>query len=406
MTNAPDHEGREVRVLRLHSPIPGVCDVSVTNVCNATCDFCSYAHDKGAIRERRWIDRTALARALPILFRRDIRYLTFQGGEPLLHPEIAGMVADARRAGMRPALITNGWLLPQKIEALADAGLGTLLVSIDSHSLPEHEINRGLKGLGERIRRGLAIARQCGITTLASVTVSRLVDYEALPDLLRRLGFDAVSFSYPRRERFGSSSLVYSEDSSLIAFDREELCAALDEIKVLRRRFPVMNPTASIEDVQRHIRGEEEVFACIGGHKYFYLDWNLDIWRCEAWDKPLGSVFDFDRIPPQRDRCTACIMSCYRNASVMMHSGIAAGDAARALAHGEIGRSLRLLFRRSVVLSVRAAAEMAPQIARLARRGGPGSRGRRGSASLAPEPGLKRAAEASPGAAPRRPTAE
>jgi hypothetical protein len=27
--------------------VPAICDVSVTNVCNATCDFCAYAHDKG-----------------------------------------------------------------------------------------------------------------------------------------------------------------------------------------------------------------------------------------------------------------------------------------------------------------------------------------------------------------------
>jgi MoaA/NifB/PqqE/SkfB family radical SAM enzyme len=142
--------------------VPAVCDVSVTNVCNATCDFCSYAYDKDVVRDRRWIERTGLARALPILHRRGIRYLTFQGGEPLLHPDIAGMVADARAAGMRPALITNGWLLPQKLEALAAAGLGTLVVSIDSHSMAEHERNRGLPGLGERIRGALKAARQHG----------------------------------------------------------------------------------------------------------------------------------------------------------------------------------------------------------------------------------------------------
>src|SRR5262250_1509396 len=151
--------------------IPAVCDVSVTNVCNATCDFCCYAYDKGIVRDRRWIDRTDFARALPILYRRGIRYLTFQGGEPLLHPAIDGLVADTVATGIKPALITNGWLLPQKVERLAGAGLGTLLVSIDSHSMADHERNRGLQGLGERIRAGLAAAHRHGITTVAVVTV-------------------------------------------------------------------------------------------------------------------------------------------------------------------------------------------------------------------------------------------
>jgi len=348
--------------------IPGVCDVSVTNVCNATCDFCCYAYDKGIVRERRWIDRAAFARALPILHRRGIRYLTFQGGEPLLHAAIEGLVADAAGAGIKPAVITNGWLLPQKIEALVAAGLGTLLVSIDSHSMAEHERNRGLRGLGERIADGVAAAHRHRISAIAVVTVNRLVDYDALPDLLRRLGFDAATFSYQRREPLGSSSLVYGQDSPLVHFGADELSEALEAIKRMKRRFPVKNPIASLAEMQRHVRGDEEIFPCVGGHKYFYLDWNLDIWRCEVWSAPLGSVFDLDRIPDQRDRCTACTMTCYRDTSTMMHAGIAIGDAATALAAGRIGEAGSLLFRRSVTQSLGAIVREAAVITRLARR--------------------------------------
>ena len=37
--------------------------------------------------------------------------------------------------------------------------------------------------------------------TLASVAVSRLVDFDRLPALLLDMGFEGVNFSYPRRER-------------------------------------------------------------------------------------------------------------------------------------------------------------------------------------------------------------
>jgi hypothetical protein len=232
--------------------VPVVCDVSVTNVCNATCDFCSFAHDKGHVRERRWIDRRALARALPILRGRGVRYLNFQGGEPLLHKEIDGLVADTAKAGIRPGLITNGWLLPQKISGLLDAGLRMLLVSIDSHSMEEHEHNRGLRGLGDRIREGLAHARARGVPAYASVTVNRLVRYAELPGLLDSLGFDSVIFSYPRRLPFGSSSLVFSETSPLIDFDTEELVDSLDRIDSLRGRFHVMNPQRGTRDRAPH----------------------------------------------------------------------------------------------------------------------------------------------------------
>ena len=351
--------------------VPGVCDVSVTNACNAKCDFCSYAYDKQLVKEKRWIDHAEFARALPVLHRRGIRYVNFQGGEPLLHPKIENLVADTRVAEMKPALITNGWLLPQKIESLVNAGLGTLLVSIDSHSMAEHERNRGLYDVGERIRQGVASARRHGVPTLASVTVSRLVQFQALPDLLRRLGFDGVTFSYPRRAPFGSSSLVFSEDSSLIDFKPEELISALEAIKALKNHFPVLNPKASLEDIQRHVRGEEEQFECVGGRKYFYLDWNLNIWRCEAWSKPLGSVFDLDRLPDCRDRCTACMMSCYRDTSVLMHAGVAVEDALSAAGLGRLDKSLRLVFRRTVARSLWSVLSEARQVFGLA-----GDRGR------------------------------
>lgn len=349
--------------------LPAICDVSVTNVCNATCDFCAYAHDKGVVRDRRWIDRARLAEALPILHRRGVRYVNFQGGEPLLHPAIDVLVADVRANDMRPALITNGWLLPEKIERLASAGLATLLVSLDSHSMAAHEHNRGLRGVGERIRKGVAAARRQGITTISVVTVNHLVNYEQLPALLNDLGFDAVSFSYPRKEPFGSSSLVYGSDSKLVDFTSDQLLAALDAIKSLKSKFPVMNPTAALDDIKRYVRGEEQLIACVGGYKYFYLDWNLQIWRCEAWHEPLGSVFDLDRIADRRDRCTACIQNCYRDTSTLMHAGVAVADAVAEASHGRFQKAASHLFRRSVAQSMRSVVEEATIIRRLARGG-------------------------------------
>ena len=340
---------------RVDRLIPAVCDVSVTNACNATCDFCSYAHNKGIVRDRRWIDPADFGRALPILRHRGVRYLNFQGGEPLLHPRIDQLIADVANAGMRPALITNGWLLPQKIEPLAAAGLGTLLVSIDSHPMTDHERNRGLRGLKGRILSGLGVARQCGIPTVASITMSRLVDYEKLPELLLELGFDVATFSYPRRKPLGSSSLVYSKDSALVNLDSEELQIGFESIKRLKTRFPILNPSDSLSDMQRHVRGDVEIVGCLGGRKYFYLDWNLDIWRCEAWNEPMGSVFELDHLQNHRDRCTKCMMSCYRDASVLMHAGVAAVDAAALMEGGHTRAALKTLFNKSVVLSLKSA---------------------------------------------------
>ena len=294
--------------------LPVVCDISITNVCNAACDFCGFARDKTLAGPARYLDADAFSRALPILYRRRIRYLTLQGGEPLVHPDIVRLVSQTTTAGISCAVITNGWFLPRCIDSLASAGLDRLIISIDSANLAEHARNRGLEGLERRLAEGIAQARERGVPVQASVTVNRLVRYEELPDTLRRLGFDDVSFSYPRREPFGSTSLVYGGESQLVDLDRDELLAALEAIGRLSKQFPVVNPRASLAEVARFVRGEPQAVPCIGGYKYFYIDWNLDIWRCEAWHEPLGSVFALDRIPDQRETCNACMMGCYRNA--------------------------------------------------------------------------------------------
>jgi 2-iminoacetate synthase ThiH len=66
---------------RLHNKLPSVCDVSVTNVCNAACDFCGFARDKIIVGSRRYVDADAFARALSIMHRRGVRDITLQGGE-------------------------------------------------------------------------------------------------------------------------------------------------------------------------------------------------------------------------------------------------------------------------------------------------------------------------------------
>jgi len=348
--------------------LPAVCDFSVTNVCNAACDFCGFARDKTLAGAARYVDADAFSRALPILRRRGIWYMTLQGGEPLVHPDIVRLVSQIVAAGMSCALITNGWFLPRYIASLAAAGLRQLIVSLDSANLREHDRNRGLRGLQRRIAEGIERAHAYGLPVQASVTVNRLIRYAELPDTLRRLGFDDVAFSYPRREPLGSTSLVYGEDSQLVDLYRDELLAALDAIGRLRKEFPVLNPRASVAEVARFVRGEPQSVPCIGGYKYFYLDWNLDIWRCEAWNQPLGSVFDLERIPDQREPCNACMMACYRNASMLMHAAIAATDAARALSAGQVSAAVATLFRRSVAQSLWALIEETPKMRRLARR--------------------------------------
>jgi hypothetical protein len=72
----------------------------------------------------------------------------------------------------------------------------------------------------------------------------------------------------------------------------------------IKARFAIVNPSAAPADMQRLARGEAQRFACPGGYRYFYLDWELRIWRCHHWHEPPGSVFECDEAQYVRDGCT------------------------------------------------------------------------------------------------------
>jgi MoaA/NifB/PqqE/SkfB family radical SAM enzyme len=154
---------------------PALCNVAVTNACNAACDFCNFARGKVGTANLRWIDADRFDQALDILYQRGIRYISFFGGEPLLHTRLADMISMVVAKGMGPALITNGWLLPAQLDRLAATGLKTVYVSIDAAAMSVHEANRGLKGLEKRIRLATAHVHELKMTPLAQITMSKLI---------------------------------------------------------------------------------------------------------------------------------------------------------------------------------------------------------------------------------------
>jgi MoaA/NifB/PqqE/SkfB family radical SAM enzyme len=355
--------GADILGLVLRSGGPGFCQFALNNACNANCGFCSFARD--SLPKARWefVPRRGAFDALDILDRNGIRYLVLTGGEPTLHPDLVAIVERAAGLGMKVMLVTNGGLLkPHKIEEWIGAGVSSLIISIDAADRATHEANRDLPGVCERIRDANCVLDRLGVHATASVTMSRLVDYRALPDFLRSLGFRSVTFSYPLTH-LGSNFLGFSS-SHLVDYTPEELLAAFDAIKAMKKRFLVVNPTPSIEEMQRHIRGEEQRFPCLGGYRFFYLDWKLMLWRCHFWEEPMCSIDEFDGTLLVRDGCSRCRIDCYRDSSVMQHIAVSVHDAYQALRRGRMAEAGRALTRQGNLGSLRAVTEELPWLLR------------------------------------------
>jgi MoaA/NifB/PqqE/SkfB family radical SAM enzyme len=336
---------------------PGFCQFAINNACNAGCDFCSFNLDVLPRKDWSFAPLEQSTAAIDILRRHGVRYLVLTGGEPMLHPNLYGIIGHAAGHGMTVILVTNGSRLTEdSIRALKQSGVSSVIISIDAASAAKHEENRRLPNVCERIRKANALLKELRIQSTASVTMSRLIDdYGALPPFLKSLGFDSVTFSYPLTTL--NSSFLGHADSPLVSYDPEELHRTFDEVKKLKRQIRVINPTASIEEMQRFLHQEPQRFPCLGGFKYFYLDWNFLLWRCHFWETPMCSIFDFDDSRRIRDGCTRCMIDCYRDASVMQHVGVAVADAASHLRKGRVGAAVKTLFNREVFHSLKSVLE-------------------------------------------------
>ena len=335
---------------------PGYLQFAITNICNADCGFCGFARSQLDPKARKSVTLQEAKDVVDIAKRNHIGYLLFVGGEPMAHRDLRAMVRYAAERGIRPMICTNGGLWnDDNLKGLADDGLSSVIMSIDAHDVAKHESNRGLPDVCRKIKKANEFFKAAGIQTTASITASRLIeDYEKLPDFLRTLGFESCTFSYPLTN-LASSYLSFS-DSGLVNFNPQELIALFDQIKQMKHRsgYPVVNPTESLNEMQRHLRGEKEQFGCLGGHKYFYLDWHLDLYRCHFWEKPMCKVYEWDDSKLIRDGCTRCMIDCYRDPSVLQHVAINVSDAWQALKKGDLGTAAMKVLDSKNVTSLQA----------------------------------------------------
>lgn len=113
--------------------------VSLTDRCNLRCTYCMPAQGLEWLPTPDVLTDDEVNRLVRVAVERlGVRKLRFTGGEPLLRPHLADILAAASALrtdeGIAPelSLTTNGIGLDAKIGALAAAGLGRVNVSLDS----------------------------------------------------------------------------------------------------------------------------------------------------------------------------------------------------------------------------------------------------------------------------------
>ncbi len=165
----------------------------ITNECNLACLHCIEESGPGkAFRDE--LDREQVFDVLRQMMDLDIPYLSFSGGEPMLHPLFFEMVEYVCTRGGQLKIETNGhYLSPEHCTRLSDLGVKAVQVSLDGAS--SRTFNRiRVRGEFDRVIEGVRNLHGAGVPIEInfSPTHFNVEEISAAVDLAFELG--AYSF--------------------------------------------------------------------------------------------------------------------------------------------------------------------------------------------------------------------
>jgi cyclic pyranopterin phosphate synthase len=181
VTAVRDRHSRPLRDLRL----------SVLDRCNLRCTYCmpeESLNGQGVfLPGSRLLSDDEIETLVRAFVNLGVHKVRLTGGEPLLRPGLAGLVARlAAIPGVEDlAMTTNAMLLPRLAESLARAGLGRVTVSLDS--LDERVFNDMAGGRGSvgQVLEGIRAAERAGFECLKiNTVVQRGINDHTIMDLV------------------------------------------------------------------------------------------------------------------------------------------------------------------------------------------------------------------------------
>ena len=164
--------------------------VSITDRCNFRCVYCMpkevYGRDYAFLPRRDLLTFEEITRLARVSAGVGVEKIRLTGGEPLIRRDVERLVEMlAAIRGLDLTLTTNGAVLPQKAQALKDAGLGRITVSLDSL---DDEIFRAMNDVDfpvQTVLDGIEAASAVGLPVKVNVVVKRGVNEDSVLPMVR-----------------------------------------------------------------------------------------------------------------------------------------------------------------------------------------------------------------------------
>ena len=164
--------------------------VSITDRCNFRCVYCMpkevYGRDYAFLPRRDLLTFEEITRLARVFAGLGVEKIRLTGGEPLIRRDVERLVEMlAAIPALDLTLTTNGAVLAQKAQALKDAGLGRITVSLDSL---DDGVFRAMNDVDFPVRtvlEGIDAAAAAGLPVKVNVVVKRGVNEESVLPMAR-----------------------------------------------------------------------------------------------------------------------------------------------------------------------------------------------------------------------------
>lgn len=148
--------------------------------CNFSCAHC-YSRDE--VGEE--LATADILRIVDVLAEKQIPFINFGGGEPLIRPDLFDIAAYATAKGLNVSMNSNGWLLDAAAaKELKASGFKSVGVSIDSAVAALHDDFRNMPDSFPRAVAALDHLSRAGLRSTMSSVISR-INFRHFRDLLQ-----------------------------------------------------------------------------------------------------------------------------------------------------------------------------------------------------------------------------
>ena len=272
---------RKLKMTLAKQAFPVTANLAITHRCQCQCIHCSADPFRNPKREEVTVEeiKTVVDGALGL----GASLVIYVGGEPLLRKEIYDLIKHVDKSKAVVMIFTNGLLLTQEnVKRLADAGLYSLNISIDSVMPELHNRFRKVPGCYEKAFEGAARAREVGIltgvSTYATANCLREGHLEALLDKAVKDGFHEVTIF----DCIPSGKFLKDTSKMLTPEDKKKV------IEIGQRCHDDRSHSLGVNIMARINSAEGE--GCYGASSQFYMTAYGDINPCDFNPVSFGNV--------------------------------------------------------------------------------------------------------------------